>query len=85
MPPSQGSTAAPACRTCPRYGPTPRRCDTGNAIVLVGLLVGTMGGVGHAFWSDGTGPQPAGLFVAAVGAAVAALWVIARTFRGRHC
>lgn len=74
-----------AAKVCPRCGPTRRRCDTGNAVTLIGLLVGVLAGVGQAFWFHGTGPQPAGLYVAAIGAAVAALWVIARTFRGQHC
>ena len=85
MPPTQGPNNAPACKTCPRCGPTTRRCDTGNAIVLIGLLVGTMCGVGQAFWSLKAGPQPAGLYVAALGAAVTGLWVVARAFRGHHC
>ena len=76
---------APACRVCPRCGPTRRRCDTASALVLVGLLVGPMAGVGQAALARGACPQPAGLFVAAVGAAVAALWVIARAFAGDHC
>jgi hypothetical protein len=84
MPPRQ-ATAAPAVRTCPRCGPTLRRCDTATAIVLIGLLLGVLAGVGHAFLTRGTSPDPLGLYVAAVGTAVAFLWVIARTFRGDHC
>jgi hypothetical protein len=73
------------CTVCPRCGPIRRRCDTGTAVCMIGLLLGVMGGVGHAFVASGTGPHPAGLYVAAVGSAVAALWSIARTFAGRHC
>ena len=83
MPPNQGT--ATAVRICPRCGPIKRRCDTATAVVLIGLLLGVMAGVGHAFYARGTSPDPAGLYVAGVGAAVAALWVIARTFRGDHC
>jgi hypothetical protein len=48
-------------------------------------LLGVLAGVGHTFYARGTGPDPAGLYVAGIGAAIAALWVIARTFRGDHC
>jgi hypothetical protein len=85
MPQNNAPVAAPAVRRCPKCGPTARRCDTGTAVVLVGLLVGVLGGVGQVFLTRGTGPDPAGLYVAALGAAVAALWVIARAFRGAHC
>jgi hypothetical protein len=85
MPLSHESTTTPAAKICPRCGPTPRRCDTLTAVGLVGILVGIMAGVGQAFLSRGTGPHPAGLYIAAVGAAVAALWLIARAFGGRHC
>jgi hypothetical protein len=79
------SNAVTAVRLCPRCGPTHRRCDTGTAIVLIGLLLGVLAGVTHAFLARGTSPDPVGLYIAGVGAAVAALWVIARTFRGEHC
>ena len=82
---SHESPSPTAAKHCPRCGPTPRRCDTLTAVGLVGILVGVMAGVGQAFQSRGTGPHPAGLYVAALGAAVAALWLIARAFGGRHC
>jgi hypothetical protein len=70
---------------CPRCGPTRRRCDTSTALVLIGLLVGVLAGVSQAFFARGTGPQPAGLYVAAIAAAVAQLWLVARAFAGSHC
>jgi hypothetical protein len=44
-----------------------------------------LAGVAHTFVLTGTQPRPAGLYVAALGTAVAALWLISRAFRGQHC
>jgi hypothetical protein len=78
-------THARCVTICPRCGPTRRRCDTSTALVLIGLLVGVLAGISQAFYARGTGPQPAGLYVAAIAAAVAQLWVVARAFGGSHC
>lgn len=64
-----------------RRPPEPRRhSDTWRALGLVGVIVAVMGCVAHAFLSRGTDPSPAGLYVATLGAAIAALWLIARAF-----
>jgi hypothetical protein len=72
-------------KPCPQCGPTKQRCDTVIAVGLVGLLVGIVLGAGHGVLAAGNGPQPLGLYIVAIGAAVAALWLIVRTFPGRHC
>lgn len=62
--------------------PTTRRSDTWAAIGLIGILLGVMAGIGHAYYT-GSHPHPEGLFVATIGTAVATLWVIARLFGRR--
>jgi hypothetical protein len=63
--------------------PAARRNDTWAAIGLIGILLGVMGGIGHAYYT-GSHPHPEGLFVATLGTAVATLWVIARLFGPRR-
>ena len=59
--------------------PATRRNDTWAAFGMIGLLLGIMAGIAHTYFT-GSDPHPQGLFVATIGTAVAALWVIARLF-----
>jgi hypothetical protein len=85
----RAATATAPCQACGAELPPlrrPRRFNpnTWLAIGLVGILVGVVAGGGRAFLLSGTGPQPVGLHLAALTAAIAALWFIGRAFGARR-
>ena len=80
--PVAGSAETPPTLIRDTAGPAPARpADSGwIAVGLAGVVVGVFAAAGHESLTTETTPHPVGLYVAVIGAAVAALWLIARAF-----
>jgi hypothetical protein len=73
----------PHCQaSVPRTPPAPAN-HVGTALLMIGTLVVVLAAASHWSLAARTGPRPVGLYFAATGAAVAALWFIGRTFGAR--
>jgi preprotein translocase subunit Sec61beta len=48
------------------------------------MVVGIFAAAGHESLTNDVSPRPVGLYVVVIGAAVAALWLIARAFAPQH-
>lgn len=83
----RSATATAPCQACGALLPPLKpvsRFETRVAFGMIATLVSVTVGVGCVCLSTKTGPNPVGLYVAAIGAAMAALWLIGRAFGARH-